>query len=94
MTNVGEQDDHMLIFKLADGLTFADVEAMLTAGEDPFAAGVVEQTPSVSVLTPGETTWTTLNFTPGSYAMLCFIEDSETGAEHVELGMVQEFTVQ
>jgi len=94
VTNVGGQEHHMLIFKLADGLSFADVEAMFAAGEDPFAAGLVEEAPSVSILTPGETTWTTLDFTPGSYVMLCFIEDPETGLEHVDLGMAQEFTIQ
>ncbi|MGH2584355.1 MAG: hypothetical protein ACRDJE_05520 [Dehalococcoidia bacterium] len=93
VTNAGEQLHHLIVFKLAEGLSFADIEAMFAAGEDPFAAGLLESAPGVSELTPGATAWPTLSFTPGNYAMLCFIEDPATGLEHADLGMVQPFTV-
>ena len=44
-------------------------------------------------VSPGQVVWPTLTFTPGSYAMVCFVEDPATGQEHVELGMLLEFTV-
>jgi uncharacterized cupredoxin-like copper-binding protein len=93
VTNVGEQLHHLIVFKLADGLSFADIEAMFAAGEDPFVAGLLASAPGVSELTPGATAWATLSFTSGIYAMLCFIEDEATGQEHADLGMVQPFTV-
>ncbi|MGH2585938.1 MAG: hypothetical protein ACRDJE_13585 [Dehalococcoidia bacterium] len=93
VTNAGEQLHHLIVFKLAEDLTFADIEAMFAAGEDPFGAGLLESAPGVSELTPGATVWATLSFTPGSYAMLCFIEDPATGLEHADLGMVQPLTV-
>lgn len=93
VTNVGEQIHHLIIFRLAEGLSFADIEAMFAKDEDPFAAGLLTPAPGVSVLTPGQTTWATLSFTPGTYAMLCFIEDEATGQEHADLGMAHELTV-
>lgn len=59
---------------------------------DPFEAGLVTRANSVGVLTPGETAYPTLTFTP-TYAMICFIEDPATGLPHVALGMVREVIV-
>jgi hypothetical protein len=36
----------------------------------------------------------TINFAPGNYALLCFVEDPASGTPHFALGMVEEFTVQ
>ena len=36
----------------------------------------------------------TTDFTPGNYALVCFVEDPNTGAPHFALGMIHEFTVQ
>lgn len=35
-----------------------------------------------------------VNVTPGNYAFLCFVEDSDTGAPHFALGMLEEFRIQ
>jgi hypothetical protein len=35
----------------------------------------------------------TLEFTSGSYVMVCFVEDPATGLPHMALGMVLHFTV-
>jgi hypothetical protein len=36
----------------------------------------------------------TTDYTPGKYALVCFVEDPNTGAHHFALGMIHEFTVQ
>ena len=41
----------------------------------------------------GDSVFTT-DFTPGNYALVCFVEDPNTGAHHFALGMIHEFTVQ
>ena len=42
---------------------------------------------------PGNSAQTTLNLTPGNYALVCFIPDPATGKSHAALGMIQGFTV-
>ena len=41
----------------------------------------------------GDSVFTT-DFTPGNYALVCFVEEPNTGAPHFALGMIHEFTVQ
>jgi hypothetical protein len=36
----------------------------------------------------------TTDFAPGNYALVCFVEEPNTGAPHFALGMIHEFTVQ
>jgi len=92
-TNAGRQVHHMLVFRLAPGVTLAEALAAEEQGMDPFEAGLVTPGNGALELTPGETVYPTLSFTPGTYAMVCFIEDPATGQPHAELGMVREFTV-
>ena len=35
-----------------------------------------------------------VDFAPGNYAFICFVEDPASGVPHFVLGMVEEFTVQ
>jgi hypothetical protein len=42
----------------------------------------------------GTTTWQEFDLDPGSYAVLCFIVDPETGVPHLMDGMVKTFTVE
>ena len=93
VTNTGQQFHHMIVARLAPGVTLAEVFAMEEAGTDPLEAGLVMLVNGLSELSPGQAAWSTLSFTPGNYAMVCFVEDPATGQEHVELGMFLEFTV-
>ena len=93
VTNTGQQFHHMIVARLALGVTLAEVFAMEEAGTDPLEAGLVMLVNGLSELSPGQAAWPTLSFTPGNYAMVCFVEDPATGQEHVELGMFLEFTV-
>lgn len=93
VTNIGEQLHELVIARLAAGVTLAQVFAAEAMGTDPLEAGLVTLVPGVSEISPGQTAWPTLSFTPGTYVLLCFLPDPATGQEHVALGMVAEVTV-
>ena len=93
VTNSGRQLHHMLVFRLAPGATLQQALAAEEEGIDPVEAGLVAPVNGLSELSPGQSAWPTLSFTPGAYVMICFIEDPATGREHADLGMIQEFTV-
>ena len=42
---------------------------------------------------PGGTVWVEAELTPGTYEMVCFFPDPESGKHHVELGMQTDLTV-
>ncbi len=91
--NIGQQLHHMLVFRLAPGVTLQQALMAEEQGTDPVEAGLVALATGLTEVSPGQVVWPTLTFTPGSYAMVCFVEDPATGQEHVELGMLLEFTV-
>ena len=93
VTNTGQQLHHMIVVRLAPGVTLEQVFEADEMETDPFEAGLIELAPGFAETSPGQTAYPTLTFTPGTYAMVCFITDPESGQEHVELGMVREFTV-
>ncbi|HEV2124833.1 MAG TPA: hypothetical protein VGW38_18960 [Chloroflexota bacterium] len=93
VTNAGSQLHHMIVARLAPDLTLQEALAMEEQGIDPVEAGLVQPVKGLSELSPGQSAWPTLTFTPGNYAMICFITDPASGLPHVALGMAQEFTV-
>jgi uncharacterized cupredoxin-like copper-binding protein len=42
---------------------------------------------------PGGTVWVKAELTPGTYEMVCFFPDPESGKHHIELGMQTDLTV-
>lgn len=93
LANQGQQMHHMFIAELAAGVTIEAVLEAEEAGVDVEAAGLVTPTTGVLELTPGAVVYPTLEFTAGTYAMVCFVEDPTTGLPHAALGMVLPFTV-
>jgi hypothetical protein len=88
--NVGAQPHEMQLGKLAPGVTMREV---LAFEDDPVDAGLVEVWGGLAPIEAGATAWVRLDFTPGTYGMICFVPDPATGKPHFELGMVSEFTV-
>jgi len=93
LTNRSRQPHHMLVFRLAAGVTVQQALAAEAQGDDPLESGLLMPATGVETMTPGQTVYPTLTFTPGTYAMVCFVQDPATGLPHVALGMVEEFTV-
>ena len=90
IVNDGPQPHELVLHKLAPGKTVEDVLAFIhqPEGEPPFTnAGGMQG------VAQGGTGWVHLDLTPGVYVAICYIPDPESGAPHLDLGMVRVFTV-
>ena len=91
ITNGAAQDHHLMMFRLAPGKSIADLLAWLQAAKGPpplaWASGMTG-------LSHGNTAYLTVDFIPGTYAMICFLNDDHDNKPHVEHGMQKAFIVQ
>jgi hypothetical protein len=101
VTNTGElQSHHVVMVRIPDGLTEDDI----VSGFGSLLSGTPSASPPVStqftyvgyaaLQSGGTTTWQEFDLDPGTYAVLCFIVDPETGVPHLMDGMVKTFTVE
>lgn len=89
MDNQGEEPHMMMVARLADGVTAEDA----LASPDPVTEGLVDVLGESDPATPGEDAVLAIDgLEAGNYLMVCLIPD-EAGTPHVELGMVEEFSV-
>lgn len=94
IVNIGEQLHHMVLVRLQDGKTMDDLQAFMQGGEQ--GQPPVDEVGQTNILSPGVSNYVSLDLTPGTYIMLCFLPDhagNATGAPHVALGMMETFTV-
>jgi hypothetical protein len=91
VTNSGPQDHEAFLVQLAPGATVMDFMAAF----EPGAQGPPPGLPlgGFQSINNGGGGFFTANFASGNYALVCFVEDVETGAPHAVLGMIEEFTV-
>ncbi len=93
ITNSGHESHEMQVVQLAPGKTVQDFLAGLEATPSPaglpgtFVGGL-------QAVAAGSQGLVTSYFQPGSYVLICFVADEETGQPHYLQGMVQEITVQ
>jgi hypothetical protein len=91
VTNSGPQDHEVFLVQLAPGATAMD----FLAAFEPGAQGPPGlPLGGLQAIANGGSGFFTVDFTPGNYALICFVEDVETGAPHAVLGMIEEFAVQ
>ena len=95
--NKGPQPHEVVIARLEDGKTLADLMAWFQSGETPEA---LPTTPppahfmgGIAPMEAGQTEYFTADFQSGDYVLLCFVPDAKDGKPHSEHGMVQEFKV-
>lgn len=90
IVNEGEQPHEIMLIKLAEGKTMADLEAFMQsmAGAPPFTS-----IGGFQGINPGQSGWLNLDLTPGDYVAVCYIPDPASGHAHMELGMTMPFTV-
>ena len=93
VTNNGQQEHGAFLVRLDPDATATEFLAAVEPGAPPgrppgLALG------GFQAIDPGGRGTFTADFTPGNYALICFVEDPETGAPHFVLGMLEEFTVQ
>ncbi|UCH24545.1 MAG: hypothetical protein JSV66_11370 [Trueperaceae bacterium] len=92
ISNIGEQLHHVMIFPVEPGTTIEDVNAALSQpGEPAFVTGPPVVTSAT--FTGGISNDLTVELAPGSYGVICFVPDIETGLPHAALGMVSLVTV-
>jgi hypothetical protein len=101
ITNIGEtQSHHVVMVRVPDGTVADDIVAEfngLMAGTPPAGDGVMAQSAFVGYValqSGGYTTWNEFDLDAGSYAVICYIIDPETGMPHFMNGMVTVFEVQ
>ena len=88
--NHAQQPHHAELVRMVDGKTLADLEAWQKSRQGPqpfdFAGGV-------TVLTPGQVNFFTVDLVPGNYLLFCFVPDVKDGKSHVRHGMVRQITI-
>lgn len=90
VTNSAQQSHEVLFVRLAPGRTAAEMAKFLEkpAGTPP--GTIVGGTTGMA---KGLSNQLTIDFTPGEYALLCFLPDAGDGKPHVAHGMIQQITV-
>ena len=91
VVNHGPQPHEMMLGKIKDGKTMADVMVYLQAGMQGEAP--VDLIGGAQGLSSEHSSFVTFELTPGEYVALCFIPDPTTGQPHVALGMLSHFMV-
>jgi hypothetical protein len=83
--NLSDEPHEVDIVRITEGRTFEDVLTWLEKkGPPPF-----EPAGGTMVLSRGEVSYVTMKFTPGAYALICFVPDSRDRRAHAAHGMVR-----
>lgn len=103
VTNTGAQPHFAEFMGVPEGTTVEDfMDLMASFGGGPGATPVetkltiADISPAfmTGVLSQGVTMWTEFSVDPGTYLLVCFVPDPETGAPHAMLGMVEVYIVE
>ena len=101
ITNTGtEHSHHVVMWSVPEGTTADDITAELGGlmmGTPPAEDALMMQMQGVgyaALQSGGHKTWYEFDLAPGSYAVICYIIDPETGMPHVMNGMVTVFEVE
>lgn len=94
VNNTGTELHKLVVFKLKEGFSFEEFQALLESEDEPQEEPPFEDV-GVTLLSPGVSNYVTMDFAePGQYVLICFLSSEKNGgASHFSLGMVQELTV-
>jgi len=99
VTNEGVQPHMLVMGKVPDGTTFDQFMATLqTEMTGTPVAGALDSdqvqflNDGVFLLSKGQSMWLPLDLADGTYVVMCFVTDPNTGQPHVMEGMVNMFT--
>jgi hypothetical protein len=90
VVNAGPQPHELVVVKLAEGKTVADVQEWFRAAAPP---PPFEAVGGINSLGNGQSGYMTLDLGPGRYAAICVVPEQASGVPHLHLGMVKAFTV-
>lgn len=88
--NDGAQPHEVQLVRLAPGKSAADMAVWVDRQYGPPPGEPIGGVPAIPV---GAHAFITENFTPGQYALLCFVPDMKDGKPHAAHGMVKQITV-
>jgi plastocyanin len=88
--NVGSQAHEVELVRLAPGRTVHDLIAWVDTRDGPPPA---QPLGGVSPMRPGGEAVTTVDLTPGTYGVICFVPDAKDGKPHHAHGMTGQFVV-
>jgi len=88
--NVGKQHHEVELVQLAPNATVADFMKWLEKMEGPPPGKPLG---GVAGMEPGMSEYFTADFTPGNYALICFLPDANDGKPHFVHGMIQQIMV-
>jgi hypothetical protein len=89
--NEGKQEHEAVMLRMAPGKHIADFNAwVMSEMKGPPPAMPID---GLANMAPGRTAMFTDDFTPGTYAIICFVGDSGDKKPHAEHGMTVEFEV-
>lgn len=98
--NTGDQSHHMVMMRTPKLVTSDDMNMLF----DAFASGTPPAGDNwymnsawvgyTALVSPGYTVWNEFDLEPGTYLMICYIEDIESGMPHMMMGMYTPFTVE
>jgi hypothetical protein len=98
--NAGQQPHFIAMLKVPEGTTIDDFLALAATFGDPAAsppAGLSFEDITTGFDTAdqssGVTTWIAADLESGTYILVCFVPDPESGAPHAMLGMIDVVTV-
>jgi uncharacterized cupredoxin-like copper-binding protein len=91
--NRGPQAHELVMVRLAPGMTAHDAAEWAERGQTGASPG--HMMGGVAAIAVGAAAQFTVDFTPGRYALVCFVPDQKDGKglPHVAYGMLREFTV-
>jgi hypothetical protein len=88
--NVARQHHEVELVQLNSGSTLGDFMKWMEKMEGPPPGKALG---GVAGMDPGMSQYFTANFTPGNYALICFLPDTKDGKPHFVHGMAQQITV-
>jgi hypothetical protein len=91
VVNVAKQHHEIELVKLNDGATLGDLMNWLEKMEGPPPGQALG---GVAGMDPGMSQYFTADFTPGNYALICFLPDARDGKPHFVHGMAQQISVE
>jgi hypothetical protein len=88
--NVGKQHHEVELVQLAPGASLADFMKWMEKMEGPPPGKALG---GIAGIEPGMSQYFSEDFTPGEYALICFLPDTKDGKPHFMHGMVQQVSV-
>ena len=90
VANEGAQHHEIELVKLAPGASVTDFMKWIAKMDGPPPGKPLG---GISGIGAGMSEYFSADFTPGNYALICFLPDTKDGKPHFAHGMVQQFTV-